>query len=52
MFHITIGISTNIWKVHLAIVNLVSNGHGVFRDIITIANPGYVVSLRSIREHC
>ena len=52
IFHITIGISTNIWKVRLIIVNLVSNGHRVFRDIITIANPGYVVGLQSMREQC
>ena len=29
-------------------VNLVSNGHGVFRDVITVANPGYVVGLQSM----
>ena len=52
MFHITISISTKIWKVCLIIVSLVSNGHGVFHDIITITNPGYVLGLQSMREQC
>ena len=48
MFHIIIGISINVCKLRIIIVNLVSNGHGVFRDVITIANPGYVVGLQSM----
>ena len=54
MFHITIGITTNIWMARLIIVNLVSNGHEVIRDIITVANPRYVVhvGLQSMWERC
>ena len=48
MFHIIIGISINVCKLHLSCVNLVSNEHGVFHDVITIANPGYVVGLQSM----
>ena len=47
-FHIIIGISINVCKLRLSCVNLVSNGHGVFRDVITVANPGYVVGLQSM----
>ena len=45
-FHIIIGISINVCKLHLIIVNLANNGHGMFRDVITVANPGNVVGLQ------
>ena len=51
-FHIIIGISINVCKLRLSCVNLVSNGHGVFRDVITVANPGYVVGLQSMVSYC
>ena len=51
-FHIIIDISINAYKLRLIIVNLVSNGHGVFCDIITVANPGYVVGLQSMVAFC